>query len=127
MFSRWFRVGEAYSTFTLDQSHSSSSATIMGSEVIAPCHISVCGERMRIVPLGSIDRNALISFGAVASPYGVAPMTAAPAALTLIARPPAAVKEATTNWRRDSLVIWFMASSLKPSSAPRRDGWRGAD
>jgi len=37
---------------------------------------------MRIVPSGSIDRNALISFGAVASPYGVAPMTAAPAALT---------------------------------------------
>ncbi len=94
---------EAYSTFTFDQSHSSSSATIIGSAVMAPCPISLCGERMRMLPSGSMARKALISFGALSVPQACGPMLAAsarPGNATLMARPPAAALEATTNWRR---------------------------
>ncbi|SRR5579883_804788 len=40
LFSRTLRLGEAYSTRTLDQSHCSSSATIIGSAVMLPWPIS---------------------------------------------------------------------------------------
>jgi hypothetical protein len=62
------RSAEAYSTFTFDQSHSSSSATIIGSAVMAPCPISLCGERIRTLPSGEMARKALISFVGISVP-----------------------------------------------------------
>ncbi|HEY2226340.1 MAG TPA: hypothetical protein VGI22_01125 [Xanthobacteraceae bacterium] len=62
------RWGEAYSARTLLQSHSSSSATIMGQEVRTPVPISVWATRMVTVLSGAIVSQALIS-GTMASRY----------------------------------------------------------
>src|SRR5450759_2085088 len=83
---------------------------------MAPCPISLCGERIRMPPSGSIARKALMSFGADSAPQACAPMVAAsarPGNATLMATPPAAEAEVTTNWRRvtDVLTISFMMRS----------------
>src|SRR3954463_518323 len=52
-------IGGAGTIRTFDQSASSSSAMINGSEVIDPCPISVAADMMVIVPSGVIDTHGL--------------------------------------------------------------------
>ena len=52
-------TGGAGTMRTFDQSASSSSAMISGSEVIDPCPISVAADMMVMVPSGAIDTQGL--------------------------------------------------------------------
>jgi hypothetical protein len=122
VFSRWLRVAEANSPFTLAQSTSSSSATICGSAVAAPCPISECGMRMVMVSSGSITIQAEISFAGIVSglkgavPSGIA--LARSGENTPSARPPPAESAVTTNWRRESDPRSGFSSPM--DSSPRR-------
>jgi hypothetical protein len=89
------RWPEAYSTFTLAKSHSSSSARIIASDVSTPCPISDLGTRSVIELSGSMTTKALTSSGAlpVSGLHGSPATLVAPAnsgAKAAIMRPPAA-------------------------------------
>jgi hypothetical protein len=60
-------LAEAYSARTLLQSHSSSSATIIGRDVYTPCPISDCERRMVTLPSGAIRSQALSTAAPAAS------------------------------------------------------------
>src|SRR5262249_15769150 len=60
-FSLALRLAEAYSARTLLQSHSSSSAIIIGQVVNTPVPISLCATRIVTVSSGAIVSHALIS------------------------------------------------------------------
>src|SRR6516225_1106659 len=60
-FSLALRLAEAYSARTLLQSHSSSSAIIIGHVVNTPVPISLCATRIVTVSSGAIVSHALIS------------------------------------------------------------------
>src|SRR6185295_19573986 len=61
----YFRSSAACSTFTRDQSAQSSSATIIGMEVLTPSPMSGFFDQRVTVPSGSIRRNALGANGPV--------------------------------------------------------------
>src|SRR3954469_23812060 len=100
--------GVGYSVVTLDQSHSSSSATSWASPVSVPCPISERAMRITTVSSGRITTQALTSGAASAARTAVGPPngTSNPRA-----RPAPAAAVPTTKARRLSWGIGFMASS----------------
>src|SRR3954463_15786173 len=113
----WPGVGN--SVVTLDQSHSSSSATSWAKPVSVPCPISERAMRITQVSSGLIATQTFTSVAralfcacASPSPNGTWKPSANP--------PPAAAAEPTMNLRRERLrplsnVIFFMAPSLRPA------------
>src|ERR1700704_1961377 len=103
-----FCPGEGNSVVTLDQSHSSSSATSWARPVSVPWPISERAMRITTVSSGRITTQALTSGGpsaartAVGPPKGMSRPSARPA-------PTAAVP--ITKARRLNVGIWFMAAS----------------
>src|SRR6195952_3015773 len=100
--------GVGYSVVTLDQSHSSSSATSWARPVSVPCPISDRAMRMTTVSSGRMTTQALTSGEPSAARTTVGPPKgrSRPSA-----RPAPAAAVPTTKARRFILGIWFMSAS----------------
>src|SRR5271154_1621048 len=104
------RLAEAYSTFTLAKSHSSSSATIIAIEVRTPWPMSDLATLSVTELSGSMTTKALTSSGdlSVSGLHGSPAMVVAPAnsgANAAIISPPAADSPAWINERRESMMV----------------------
>src|SRR5579863_6974274 len=106
------RLTEANSTFTLLQSHSSSSASSMGRPEPVPCPISAIGQRRITVSSGSITTQALTSRGSAlsAAQLCLANSAAYPGKLRPTSNPPEAVAALMTKRRR--VKVFVMALHL---------------
>src|SRR5438270_11831498 len=127
-FSTALRCGEAYSAFTLLQSHWSSSATIIGQEVKTPVPCSVCATRIVTVSSGAMVSQALIS-GTVASWYQGWPWTALACALvpgrwkpSTMAPPTAAVEARKSRRLISGFATFGVAAPFVVMVAPPGSG-----
>src|SRR5512147_2789186 len=111
------RLTEANSTFTLLQSHSSSSASSMGRPEPVPCPISAIGQRRITVSSGSITTQALTSRASALSTAQLclANSAAWPGMARPTRSPPEAVAALMTKRRRVSVLV--MASRLSRGAA----------
>src|SRR4249920_1953049 len=99
-------VGNSY--FTLDQSHSSSSAASWARPVSVPCPISERAMRMMTVSSGCTTTQALTS----GPPTSACPSFGPKGRSNPSARPPLTAAVPTTNERRLILATQFMSASL---------------
>src|SRR5216684_2974023 len=99
--------GVGYSVVTLDQSHSSSSATSWARPVRVPCPISERAMRMTTVSSGRITTQALTSGEPSAARTTVAP----PKGISRPRARPATAAVPITKARRLNVGIWFMEAS----------------
>src|ERR1700722_16998751 len=130
------RLTEANSTFTLLQSHSSSSASSIGRPEPVPWPISAIGQRSVTMSSGSMTTQAVTSRGrAASSPQywalstGVSAL-ATPGAIRPNASPPASVLPVMTNWRRESscaIALHLLAGSAMDRPADAHIGAAAAD
>src|SRR3954462_12366482 len=99
--------GVGYSVVTLDQSHSSSSATSCARPVSVPCPISERAMRITTVSSGRITTQAFSSGEPSAARTTFGPN----GRLKPSARPPATAEELMMNLRREILRVSIMAVS----------------
>ena len=118
---RRFSAGATSSVRTVDQSHSSSSATSMARPVIAPCPISELAMRMTTVLSGWITIQAVISVLSLSSPGTGGEGAVAEAAANGMAKPrasppPTALIPASKRRRLSASpeVFGFFLISMQP-------------
>src|SRR3954447_21309025 len=105
-----FSPGVGNSVVTLDQSHSSSSATSCASPVSVPCPISERAMRITTVSSGRITTQALTS----GEPSAARTTAGPPNGISIpSARPAPAAAVPTTKARRFSVTCLFIAAPLR--------------